>query len=77
MIGAGGEVTSKTAASSWALGVVSAEHHAVIRQSMADRPGPWRRVHERADPALAGPTRAFAWEVHRLVGTEALRQVDG
>lgn len=71
-----GEVTSKAEAASWALGVVGAEHHAVIRQAVADRPEPWRRVHEEADPALAAPTRAFAWEMHRLIGAEALRQSD-
>lgn len=70
-----GAVTSKAAASAWALEAVGAEHHAVIRQSMADRPDPWLRVHQRADPTLAAPTRAFAWEVHRLVGAEALRWV--
>lgn len=68
-----GEVAGKTAAASWALSVVGEEHHPVIRHSLADRPDIRRRGGEQADPALAAPTRAFAWEVHRLVGAEALR----
>lgn len=69
-----GEVTSKAAAAAWALGVVGDEHHEVVRRAVADRPDPWVRVHRPADPALAAPTRAFAWEVHRMVGAETLRQ---
>lgn len=68
-----GEVASKAAAALWSLGVVGHEHHKVIRRAIADRPDPWARVHQTADPALAAPTRAFAWEVHRMVGAEVLR----
>ena len=68
-----GQVTSKATAGTWALGHVPTEHHDLIRRAAADRPDPWGRVHREADPALAAPTRAFAWEVHRLVGAETLR----
>ncbi len=67
------EVTGKVAAAEWALGVVGPEHHLVIRRAISDRPASWSGGGGRADPALAAPTRAFAWEVHRLVGAEALR----
>lgn len=68
-----GRVTSKAEAATWALDHVPAEHHELVRRALADRPDPWGRVHRDADPALAKPTRAFAWEVHRLIGAEALR----
>ncbi len=68
-----GEVTSKAAAASWALGVVPEEHRSLVLRAVADRPEPWRRVHETADPSTAAPTRAFVWEVHRLIGAEVLR----
>lgn len=71
------EVTSKAAAAAWALEVVGAEHRTLIGRAVAERPDPWQRVHQEADPSLAAPTRAFAWEVHRLVGAEALRQAHG
>ncbi len=69
-----GEVTSKAAAADWALGVVGEEHRPLIRRALVERPDPWRRGHQQADPGLAAPTRAFTWEVHRLVGAEALRR---
>lgn len=72
-----GEVTSKADAAAWALGAVGVEHQPLIRQALEDRPAPWRRALEHADPALAAPTRAFAWEVHRLVGAEVLRLATG
>ncbi len=68
-----GRVASKSEAAAWALDHLPPEHHALVRRAVADRPDPWERVHRDADPALAAPTRAFAWEVHRLVGAEALR----
>ncbi|CAN5688265.1 aminoglycoside nucleotidyltransferase ANT9 [soil metagenome] len=69
-----GRVTSKAAAAEWALAQVPAEFGELIRRAVADRPDPWVRVHQEADPTLAAPTRAFAWEVHRLIGAEALRR---
>ncbi len=61
-----GAVIGKTAAGQWALDHVPAEHHPLIRAAIAARPHPWERVHRPADPALAAPTRAFAWDVVRL-----------
>lgn len=68
------EVTSKAAAARWALDVLPAEHHALVRRAVADRPDPGRRLHQSADPELASPTRALAWEVHRMIGAEVLRR---
>ncbi len=53
------EVTGKTAAARWCRGVVPDEWHDLIDRAVADRPDPWRRVRETADPALATRTWEF------------------
>jgi hypothetical protein len=54
-----GEVTSKRAAGEWALGALDPEWAPLIRWALADRPGPWTKVREPADPALLASTRQF------------------
>lgn len=68
-----GEVTGRTAAARWALDIVGEEHRDVVRRALADRPDRRSRGRHPADPDLAAPTRALAWEVHRMIGAEALR----
>lgn len=55
-----GDVRSKRASCEWALGALGERWHGLIERAIADRPDPWRKVRERADPALARETRAFA-----------------
>jgi hypothetical protein len=66
-------VDGKVAAARWALGVLDPAHHDVVRAAVADRPRPWGRVHERADPRWRAPTRALLWDVARMAGEETLR----
>lgn len=54
-----GMVTSKREAGEWALGALDPAWTGLIRQALADRPDPWRRVHEAADEALVARTFAF------------------
>ena len=54
-----GTVTSKRAAGEWALEALPKEWAPLIRAALDDRPDPWRKVHEPADPALEARTRAF------------------
>lgn len=60
-----GDVCSKRGSCEWALGTLDERWHALIERALADRPEPWRRAHERADPALERETRAFADAVSR------------
>ncbi len=52
-------VTSKRLAAQWALRTVDYRWADLIRQAIADRPDPWTRVHQPADPALVADTLAF------------------
>jgi hypothetical protein len=56
---ASGEVTSKRVAGEWALHALDPESVPLIRWALEDRPDPWRKVHEPADPALLRCTRQF------------------
>jgi len=47
-----GEVSSKRAAGEWALQALDPEWAPLIRWALEDRPDPWTKVHEPADPAL-------------------------
>lgn len=54
------EVTSKRVAGEWALRALDAEWAPLIRWALEDRPDPWTKVHEPADPALLRRTLEFA-----------------
>jgi len=56
---ANGEVSSKRTAGEWALHVLEPEWAPLIRWALEDRPDPWAKVREPADPALLGRTREF------------------
>jgi hypothetical protein len=55
-----GEVSSKRSAGEWALGMPDPEWSPLIRWALDDRPDPWTKVHEPADPALLRRTLEFA-----------------
>lgn len=55
-----GDVFSKSASCAWAAAALDERWRALIERAVADRPEPWRKVRERADPALERETRAFA-----------------
>jgi hypothetical protein len=55
-----GEVSSKRNAGEWALGMLDPEWSPLIRWALDDRPDPWTKVHEPADPALLRRTLEFA-----------------
>ena len=54
-----GEVSSKRVAGEWALDALDPEWAPLIRWALDDRPDPWTKVHEPADPALLRRTRQF------------------
>jgi len=55
-----GEVGSKRIAGGWALETLDREWAPLIRWALEDRPDPWRKVREPADPALLHRTLQFA-----------------
>ena len=57
---AAGEVTSKRAAGEWGLEALDPEWAPLVRWALGDRPDPWTKVHEPADPALVRRTHEFA-----------------
>ena len=54
-----GQVTSKRVAGAWALQALDPEWASLIRWALDDRPDPWSKVHEPADPALLRRTWQF------------------
>jgi hypothetical protein len=54
-----GEVSSKRAAGEWALQALDPEWAPLIRWALEDRPDPWTKVREQADPALLPRTLEF------------------
>jgi len=54
-----GEVSSKRTAGEWALHALDPEWAPLIRWALEDRPDPWTKVREPADPALLRRTRQF------------------
>lgn len=54
-----GTVASKRESAEWALGALDAEWADLIQRAFADRPDPWRRVYEPADPEDVDRTLAF------------------
>lgn len=55
-----GTVGSKRDAGEWALQALDPAWRDLIAMALADRPDPWGRVHQEADPALVARTIAFA-----------------
>jgi RimJ/RimL family protein N-acetyltransferase/predicted nucleotidyltransferase len=54
-----GRVTSKGEAGEWALAALDAEWSSLIRSALDDRPDPWTKVHQQADPEAVEQTLAF------------------
>ncbi len=54
-----GEVSSKRTAGEWALHALDPEWAPLIRWALEDRPDPWTKVREPADPTLLRRTRKF------------------
>ena len=54
-----GRVTSKRQAGEWALGALDLEWHDLIQGALEDRPDPWVKVREQADPRLLVRSYAF------------------
>jgi hypothetical protein len=55
-----GRIGSKREAAEWALRTLEPRWHPLVERALADRPDPWRRVHEPAAPETAAETVAFA-----------------
>ena len=66
---AAAEVASKPLAARWALEELDPRWAPLIRRALADRPDPWRRVHEPADAEVVEETVRF--------GEDALRRAGG
>lgn len=65
-----GVVSSKCIAGEWAVRELDQEWASLIRWSLDDRPDPWAKVREQADPELVSRTLAFIdyaaqWEAGR------------
>ena len=54
-----GHVTTKREAGEWALGALSPEWAILIQTALDDRPDPWTKVGEPAEPAVVERTMAF------------------
>jgi predicted nucleotidyltransferase len=54
-----GAVRSKAIAGAWALRELDSEWAPLVRWALEDRPDPWTKVGEEADPALLRRTREF------------------
>jgi len=54
-----GEVSSKRTAGEWALRALDPEWAPLVRWALEDRPEPWTKVREPADPALLRRTKQF------------------
>ena len=55
-----GRVASKREASLWALGALAPQWQPLIQAAIDDRPDPWTRVRQPADPDMVAGTLAFA-----------------
>lgn len=53
------KVVSKRVAGEWALGALDAEWAGLVRRALDDRPDPWLRVYQPAEPADIRRTLAF------------------
>ena len=68
-----GEVASKRVAGEWALRELDPQWASLIRWALDDRPDPWAKVREEADPELVRRTLAFIgyaaqWAATRRAG---------
>lgn len=54
-----GRVAGKNDAARWCLPVLPTQWHELVEAAIVDRPEPWQRVYERADPHLTALTRRF------------------
>jgi hypothetical protein len=54
-----GEVTSKRLAGEWAFDELDPEWASLIRWALEDRPDPWTKVGDSADPVRVRRMRAF------------------
>ena len=54
-----GLVTTKREAGEWALRALSPEWTSLVRRALDDRPDPWSKVREPADPAEVKRAMAF------------------
>ena len=66
-------VTGKHNAARWTQGVVPDDWHDLIDRAIADRPNPWQRVHQLADPLLAERTWDFVNFMTPLITEAASR----
>lgn len=66
-----GRVTSKREAGEWAIRELEPEWASLIGRALADRPDPWARVFQRAEPAAIERTLAFAEYAVRVAGGAA------
>lgn len=55
-----GTVASKREAAEWALLDLAADWASLVQKALDDRPDPWARVHQPADPEVIERTLAFA-----------------
>ena len=54
-----GKIASKKAGGEWALEALDPEWRDLIQRALDDRPDPWQRVYQPADPAVVERTFAF------------------
>jgi hypothetical protein len=52
-------VTSKREAGEWAMAALEPEWHGLFQAALGDRPDPWTKIREPADPALMARTYEF------------------
>jgi hypothetical protein len=57
---ASGRVGSKREAGEWALEALDPAWSSLVQAALDDRPDPWERVHQQAEPDVAERTLAFA-----------------
>ncbi len=66
-----GEVGSKPKAADWALDAVDTEWRPLILEARAERPDPWAKVKQPADPERVERTKAFMDYVTRVARASA------
>ena len=70
-------VVSKREAGEWAMGALDPQWSDLIRRALDDRPDPWTRVHQLADPDLGERTLAFARYAMALADADTGPRRDG